>query len=230
MAAILSPSMASPSFEPTMTTTSNNSSPADTTSNNDTTLPSTPTGSASTGTGLRRNNTLKAYLANKNKLKERQAINIIVDPTVLREESSGSDHETPMSPERTSPTTPSALMSPGVSGKRIDTDLEALDSEKKQIEDQLASITQQLNQFSQPSSPVSSSNPSNNNVLSPSLFPGMLTKEELTEKRTKLCKDLDEVLKRRRELLQSWARDYKSLKRSGSLAKRQEDLFWVTTA
>ncbi|KAF9272443.1 hypothetical protein BGZ68_002405 [Mortierella alpina] len=212
-----------------MTTTSNSSSPADTTSNNDTTLPSTPTGTASTGTGLRRNNTLKAYLANKNKLKERQAINIIVDPTVLREEASGSDQDMPMSPERTSPTTPSALMSPGVSGKRIDTDLEALDSEKKQIEDQLASITQQLNQFSQPSSPINSNNPSNN-VLSPSLFPGMLTKEELTEKRTKLCQDLDEVLKRRRELLQSWARDYKSLKRSGSLAKRQEDLFWVTTA
>lgn len=230
MAAILSPSMASPSFEPTMTTTSNSSSPADTTSNNDTTLPSTPTGTASTGTGLRRNNTLKAYLANKNKLKERQAINIIVDPTVLREEASGSDQDTPMSPERISPTTPSALMSPGVSGKRIDTDLEALDSEKKQIEDQLASITQQLNQFSQPSSPINSNNPSNTNVLSPSLFPGMLTKEELTEKRTKLCQDLDEVLKRRRELLQSWARDYKSLKRSGSLAKRQEDLFWVTTA
>ncbi|KAG0215663.1 hypothetical protein BGX28_008909 [Mortierella sp. GBA30] len=215
-----------------MTTESNSTSPVGNNSHND--IASTPTGFAATQAtttrpGLRRSNTLKAYLANKNKLKERQAINIIVDPTVLREESSGSDQD-PLSPERTSPMSPSVLMSPGVSGKRIDTDLEALDAEKKEIEVQLASITQQLNQISSSSQTTTPVSNENSIVLSPSLFPGMLTKEELTEKKAKLCQDLDGLLKRRRELLQSWARDYKTLKRSGSLAKKQEDMFWVTTA
>ncbi|KAF9174499.1 hypothetical protein BGX21_002626 [Mortierella sp. AD011] len=155
------------------------------------------------GASLRRGNTLKAYLANKNKLKERQAINIIVDPTVIQQnvdESSASENEI------LSPLSPSNLVSP-VSGRRIDSDLDAIDKEKKGIEEQLANITQQLNQSTPP--PDQSS---------------------LTAERTRLCQELDLLLKKRRELLESWTRDYKSLKRSGSLAKRQQDTFWVTTA
>ncbi|KAG0256757.1 hypothetical protein BG011_004334 [Mortierella polycephala] len=205
-----------------------------TTANNDTAPAPTTTATPGSGSGLRRKNTLKAYLANKNKLKERQAINVIVDPTVLREESSGSEQDGPHSPEHAlSPTSPDnhGVSSP-VSGKRIDTDLDALDEEKKKIEEQLANITQQLNQFNPPSTPTSPINGPTATVatLSPSLFPGMETKEELLGKKTKLCADLDRLLKQRRELLQSWTRDYKNLKRSGSLAKRNEDLFWVTTA
>ncbi|KAF9360423.1 hypothetical protein BGX26_009410 [Mortierella sp. AD094] len=151
------------------------------------------------GTGLRRGNTLKAYLANKNKLKERQAINVIVDPTVLQQtidESSGSEAEV------LSPLSPNNIASP-VSGRRIDSDLDAIDKEKKGIEEQLSNITQQLNQ-STPQPDQSS----------------------LTAERTRLCQELDVLLKKRRELLESWTRDYKTLKRSGSLAKRQEDPFW----
>ncbi|KAF9181652.1 hypothetical protein BGZ51_007660 [Haplosporangium sp. Z 767] len=221
LAPVESPTYEQPAMTADTTTTNNNTTPAPTT-----------TAAPGSGSGLRRNNTLKAYLANKNKLKERQAINVIVDPTVLREESSGSEQDGPRSPERvTSPTSPDNLygVSSPVSGRRIDTDLEALDQEKKKIEDQLANITQQLNQFNPSSVPTSPVNGSPA-TLSPSLFPGMETKEELLEKKTKLCADLDGLLKQRRELLQSWARDYKNLKRSGSLAKRHEDLFWVTTA
>lgn len=210
-------------------------SPFNTTSTATTTADpkSTTDGAATTATGgLRRKNTLKAYLANKNKLKERQAINVIVDPSVLqREDSSGSEHEadskTPFSPN--SPT--NNLMSP-VSGKRIDTDLETLDDEKKAIEDQLAAITQQLNgkSPSSPSSPTAAGATSYiTGATSGSPFEAA-DEAALIEKRTRLCAELDSIIKRRRELLQSWARDYKNLKRSGSLAKRQEDLFWVTTA
>lgn len=211
-------------------------SPFNTTSSTTTTADpkSTTDGAATTATGgLRRKNTLKAYLANKNKLKERQAINVIVDPSVLqREDSSGSEHEaeskTPFSPN-----SPTNLMSP-VSGKRIDTDLETLDDEKKAIEDQLAAITQQLSgkspSSSSPSSPTAAGATSNiTGATSGSPFEAA-DEAALIEKRTRLCAELDSIIKRRRELLQSWARDYKNLKRSGSLAKRQEDLFWVTTA
>ncbi|KAF8949029.1 hypothetical protein BGZ47_000101 [Haplosporangium gracile] len=193
---------------------------------------STTDGATATSTGgLRRKNTLKAYLANKNKLKERQAINVIVDPSVLqREDSSGSEHEaeskTPFSPN-----SPTNMMSP-VSGKRIDTDLETLDDEKKAIEDQLAAITQQLNGKSPSSSSPSSPTGATSNITGAISGSPFETANEaaLIEKRTRLCAELDSIIKRRRELLQSWARDYKNLKRSGSLAKRQEDLFWVTTA
>ncbi|KAG0332409.1 hypothetical protein BG000_010039, partial [Podila horticola] len=114
--------------------------------------PSSTTTAPATG-GLRRNNTLKAYLANKNKIKERQAINVIVDPNVLKE----SDENTyklasASSDSDASPQSPTNLMSP-VSGKRIDTDLDALDKQKKTIEEQLAAITQQLNQLEAPTSP-----------------------------------------------------------------------------
>ncbi|KAF9294676.1 hypothetical protein BKA57DRAFT_448887 [Linnemannia elongata] len=210
-------------------------SPFNTTSTATTTADpkSTTDGAATTATGgLRRKNTLKAYLANKNKLKERQAINVIVDPSVLqREDSSGSEHEadskTPFSPN-----SPTNLMSP-VSGKRIDTDLETLDDEKKAIEDQLAAVTQQLNgkspSSSAPSSPTAGATSNITGATSGSPFEAA-DEAALIEKRTRLCAELDSIIKRRRELLQSWARDYKNLKRSGSLAKRQEDLFWVTTA
>ncbi|KAG0304473.1 hypothetical protein BGZ97_001479 [Linnemannia gamsii] len=216
---ILSPLAESP-FNTTSTATNTAADPKSTAD--------TTTGAA-TG-GLRRKNTLKAYLANKNKLKERQAINVIVDPSVLqREDSSGSEHEgeskTPFSPN-----SPTNMMSP-VSGKRIDNDLETLDNEKKAIEDQLAAITQQLNgkspSSSTPSSPTAGL--TSNTGASGSPFEAA-DEAALLEKRTRLCGELDSIIKRRRELLQSWARDYKNLKRSGSLAKRQEDLFWVTTA
>ncbi|KAG0349162.1 hypothetical protein BC939DRAFT_475693 [Gamsiella multidivaricata] len=214
----------SPSYELTMDSSSAPTANTDSTTDSTTTAASTKSGSG----GLRRSNTLKAYLANKNKLKERQAINVIVDPTVLQHhgESSSSDPEVdgPSSPLKSVPTTPSTgaplmspLMSP-VSGRRIDTDLDVLDKEKKSIEEQLATITQQLNQLESSPSP------------SPSPSPVSPSKEELVEKRTLFCSQLDALLQKRRELLQSWTRDYKSLKRSGSLAKRQDDLFWVTTA
>ncbi|KAF9434942.1 hypothetical protein BGZ76_007161 [Entomortierella beljakovae] len=154
----------------------------------------TATASTNKGTGLRRGNTLKAYLANKNKLKERQAINVVVDPSIIQQtidESSASDK---------SPHSPNNITSP-VSGRRIDSDLDAIDQEKKGIEEQLFNITQQLSQ--QPDQPT------------------------LLEERTRLCQELDILLKKRRELLQSWARDYKNLKRSGSLAKKHEDPFWL---
>ncbi|KAF9361925.1 hypothetical protein BGX34_006825 [Mortierella sp. NVP85] len=214
---IITPS-ASPSYEPTMT--SNASNTDNTTQNNDT---------SATG-GLRRSNTLKAYLANKNKLKERQAMNVIVDPTILRGDSSASENELSpvLSPDAGASGAPlSALVSP-VSGRRIDTDLEELDKEKKLIEDQLAAVTQRLNQLQSP--PTSPTALAAGSVESSFVLPSNLTKEELVEKRTKLCEDLNGLVAKRRELLQSWTRDYKVLKRSGSLAKRQEDLFWVTTA
>ncbi|KAG0245337.1 hypothetical protein B0O80DRAFT_434126 [Mortierella sp. GBAus27b] len=216
---ILTP-MASPSYEPTMTSNANDTNPTTAeTSNNDTT--------PSTG-GLRRKSTLKAYLANKNKLKERQAMNVIVDPTVLqRSDSSGSDNE--LSPVN-SPPTGASVMSP-MSGKRIDTDLEALDEKKKLIEAQLAAITQRLNQLqSPPSSPTSAPALTTESELPEVTLPSNLTKDELVERRTRLFEELNVLNQKRRELLQSWTRDYKNLKRSGSLAKRQEDLFWVTTA
>ncbi|KAF9197388.1 hypothetical protein BGZ49_002206 [Haplosporangium sp. Z 27] len=158
--------------------------------------------STNNGTGLRRGNTLKSYLASKNKLKERQAINVIVDPTILQQtidESSGSEEEpfTPLSP--------SNLTSPIV-GRRIDSDLDVIDEEKKKIEEQLTSITSQLSQSAHPD------------------------ESSLIEERTRLCQELNTLLKKRRELLESWTRDYKNLKRSGSLAKRKEDPLWVTTA
>ncbi|GJJ69587.1 hypothetical protein EMPS_01934 [Entomortierella parvispora] len=213
---ILTPTMASSTFEPAENTTTTTTTSQDNTS-------------AGGATGLRRNNTLKAYLANKNKLKERQAINVIVDPALLEQNNEHDDLSSPQQQRSTPPGSPfgsaNAIMSP-VSGKRIDTDLDAIDREKKAIEDQLALITQQLNN-SQPSSPTVQST----DIFS--LFPEMstLSKDELTTKRTNLLQELDSLMKRRRELLQSWARDYKSLKRSGSLAnKKQDDLFWVTTA
>ncbi|KAF9930240.1 hypothetical protein FBU30_000726 [Linnemannia zychae] len=213
---ILTPLAESP-FNTTSTATSTESKSADSAATTGTT---TATG------GLRRQNTLKAYLANKNKLKERQAINVIVDPSVLqRDDSSGSEHEGERTPF--SPNSPSNLMSP-VSGKRIDTDLETLDQEKKAIEDQLAAITQQLNGKS-PSAPSSPTSGLTSTGATGSPFEAA-NEAELIEKRTRLCAELDTIIKKRRELLQSWARDYKNLKRSGSLAKRQEDLFWVTTA
>ncbi|KAG0292873.1 hypothetical protein BGZ96_003573 [Linnemannia gamsii] len=213
---ILSPLAESPFNTSTATTTADPKSTADTTTG------------AATG-GLRRKNTLKAYLANKNKLKERQAINVIVDPSVLqREDSSGSEHEaeskTPFSPN-----SPTNLMSP--SGKRIDNDLEILDNEKKAIEDQLTAVTQQLSGKSPSSSAPSSPTSVLASYTGSSGSPFEAADEaELIEKRRRLCGELDAIIKRRRELLQSWARDYKNLKRSGSLAKRQEDVFWVTTA
>jgi hypothetical protein len=208
---IITPS-ASPSYEPTMTSNASNTD----NNNNDTTA---------TG-GLRRSNTLKAYLANKNKLKERQAMNVIVDPTILRGESSASDNE--ISPVLSPDAGPlSSLVSP-VSGRRIDTDLDELDKEKKLIEDQLAAVTQRLNQLQSP--PTSPTALAAGSVESSFVLPSNLSKEELVEKRTKLCEDLNGLVAKRRELLQSWTRDYKVLKRSGSLAKKQEDLFWVTTA
>ncbi|KAF9907320.1 hypothetical protein EC991_011142 [Linnemannia zychae] len=216
---ILSPLAESPFNTTTTATTNDAQSSAD---------PNAATTTTATG-GLRRKNTLKAYLANKNKLKERQAINVIVDPSVLaREDSSGSEHEAEKTPF--SPNSPTNMMSP-VSGKRIDNDLEVLDAEKKAIEDQLAALTQQLNgkspSSSAPSSPTGATSATAGTGASP-----FEAKDEaaLIEKRTRLCAELDSIIKRRRELLQSWARDYKNLKRSGSLAKRQEDLFWVTTA
>ncbi|KAF9103104.1 hypothetical protein BGX29_003780 [Mortierella sp. GBA35] len=215
----------SPLAESPYNTTPTDSSKS--TDNGDSAPPSTTT---ATGGGLRRKNTLKAYLANKNKLKERQAINVVVDPSVLqRDESSGSEHEneskTPFSPN-----SPTNLMSPGggIGGKRIDTDLETLDNEKKAIEDQLAAITQQLNGKS-PSSSAPSSPTATAGATGGSPFEAA-DEAALIEKRTRLCGELDSIIKRRRELLQGWTRDYKNLKRSGSLAKRQEDLFWVTTA
>ncbi|KAI1300983.1 hypothetical protein EDD11_005904 [Mortierella claussenii] len=199
-----------------------------------TTSTTTTTTTTGSGTSLRRGNTLKAYLANKNKLKERRAINIIVDPAVLQqqteESSSGSEAETLRSP--TSPLTATeslgGIMSPmsPVSGRRIDTDLDALDKERRQIEDQLAAITRQLHRLSAPSSPTAAIA---TDINQSSLF-STSTKEELIENRTRLCGELDVVLTKRRELLQSWARDYKNLKRSGSLSKPKDDLFWVTTA
>ncbi|KAF9110330.1 hypothetical protein BGX27_006484 [Mortierella sp. AM989] len=155
------------------------------------------TTTANKGTGLRRGNTLKAYLANKNKLKERQSINVIVDPNAL--------HQT--IDESSSPEGDALNSLSPKSGRRIDSDLEAIDKEKKGIEEQLSNITQQLNQ--------STPHPDQSTLL---------------EDRTRLCQELDALLMKRRELLQSWTRDYKSLKRSGSLAKRQEDSLWVTTA
>ncbi|KAG0276947.1 hypothetical protein BGZ95_006793 [Linnemannia exigua] len=219
---ILSPLAESP-FNTTTTATTNESSTDS--------AAATTTTAAATG-GLRRKNTLKAYLANKNKLKERQAINVIVDPSVLaREDSSGSEHETEKTPF--SPISPTNLMSPA-SGKRIDTDLETLDDEKKAIEDQLAAITQQLNGKSPSSSAPSSPTGATSTTAGATATGGSpfeaVDEAALIEKRTRLCAELDSIIKRRRELLQSWARDYKNLKRSGSLAKRQEDLFWVTTA
>ncbi|KAF9133302.1 hypothetical protein BGW39_010119 [Mortierella sp. 14UC] len=220
---ILSPLAETP-FNTTTTATTNDSQ-ASADSN-----PAATT-TAATG-GLRRKNTLKAYLANKNKLKERQAINVIVDPSVLaREDSSGSEHEAEKTPF--SPISPTNLMSP-VSGKRIDNDLETLDDEKKAIEDQLTALTQQLNgkspSSSAPSSPTGATS-TTAGVTAAGASPFEAKDEAaLIEKRARLCAELDSIIKRRRELLQSWARDYKNLKRSGSLAKRQEDLFWVTTA
>ncbi|KAK3848675.1 MAG: hypothetical protein J3R72DRAFT_429493 [Linnemannia gamsii] len=216
---ILSPLAESP-FNTTTTATTNEADSAATT-----------TTTAATG-GLRRKNTLKAYLANKNKLKERQAINVIVDPSVLaREDSSGSEHEAEKTPF--SPNSPTNMMSP-VGGKRIDTDLETLDDEKKAIEDQLAAVTQQLNGKSPSSSTPSSPTGATSTTAGATATGGSpfeaADEAALIEKRTRLCAELDAIIKRRRELLQSWARDYKNLKRSGSLAKRQEDLFWVTTA
>ncbi|KAG0017630.1 hypothetical protein BGZ81_010648 [Podila clonocystis] len=208
---IVSP-LETPSFEPTTTVAS---------------PPSTTTAPA-TG-GLRRNNTLKAYLANKNKIKERQAINVIVDPNVLKEsdENTYKPASASSDSDAASPQSPTNLMSP-VSGKRIDTDLDALDKQKKTIEEQLAAITQQLNQLEAPTSPFAI-------TTAPALAPStttasVMSKSQLVEEKSRLCESLDQVMKQRRELLQSWARDYKNLKRSGSLAKRQEDMFWVTTA
>ncbi|KAF9579280.1 hypothetical protein BGW38_004522 [Lunasporangiospora selenospora] len=195
--------MTSPSFE--------NILPANTTSETMATT-STTTPAPASGSGLGRRNTLKAYLANKNKLKERNAINIIVNPSVLHENpplSSSPEKDSMLSPQ---PTSPDGL------------------------------FTQQLIQLSNPSSPTATSPTStaaaaaaaaeafglvdlDSTALSP-----MASKEELKQQKAQLCQDLDEVMKQRRALLQSWARDYKNLKRSGSLAKRQDDLFWVTTA
>ncbi|KAG0005030.1 hypothetical protein BGZ65_012132 [Modicella reniformis] len=219
---ILTP-MASPSYEPNMT--ANNDS--NTTPTNPETSDNSATGSTESG-GLRRSNTLKAYLANKNKMKERQAINVIVDPTVIqRGESSASENDlSPLSPQRTLMSPDGGVFSP-VSGRRIDADLEALDNEKRLIEGQLAAVTQRLQ--SPPSSPTSAPVTTASGAELPPL-PDNLTKDELIAKRTRLCEDLDALVKKRRELLQSWTRDYKNLKRSGSLAKRQEDLLWVTTA
>jgi len=204
-----------PSFEPATTVTS---------------PPSTTTAPA---TGLRRNNTLKAYLANKNKIKERQAINVIVDPTVLKE-SDENPYKTNRSPvsdssdsDAASPQSPTNMMSP-ISGKRIDTDLDALDKQKKAIEQELAAITQQLSQLDPPTSPFAITRAPALIATSPTT--SVMSKSQLVEEKTRLCESLNQVMKQRRELLQSWARDYKNLKRSGSLAKRQEDQFWVTTA
>ncbi|KAG0056444.1 hypothetical protein BGZ83_004951 [Gryganskiella cystojenkinii] len=206
---ILTPTMATSTFEPTDSTTASSSSSSTTQAG---------------ATGLRRGNTLKAYLANKNKLKERQAINVIVDPALL--EQNGQEDESQQRPSPGSPFGSSnTIVSPVGGGKRIDTDLDLIDQEKKAIEDQLATITKQLNN-SQPSSPVAEfANPFANSAI-------ILNKDELLSKRTSLLQELEELMKRRRELLQSWARDYKNLKRSGSLVSRKkpEDLFWVTTA
>ncbi|KAF9915407.1 hypothetical protein BX616_006212 [Lobosporangium transversale] len=220
-----------------MTTTTaddnNSTSPVATTMN-----ASPPASTTSTGSGgLRRSSTLKAYLANKNKLKERQAINVIVDPTVLQRQKEESSSENEVTGSALSPISPAGAFATGtplspVSGRRIDADLEALDKEKKQIEDQLAIITQRLHQISPPSSPtiapITTTDASIPSSIS-SLFASS-SKEELQENKTRLCQELDVLLMKRRELLQSWTRDYKSLKRSGSLAKPKEDLFWVTTA
>lgn len=234
---ILTP-IASPSYEPIMTSSTNPTSPMAANSNQS----ATTTGS---GTSLRRGNTLKAYLANKNKQKERQAINIIVDPNVLHRdgiseeaaEKNGQDTLTPLSPVRSPLATSPTMSPPPLSGRRIDTDLEALDENKKVIEDQLAVITLQLSRLQPSPNPFSpTTNPEAPfSTLSPSLLPDTtsvqnMSKEELTQKKERLCFELDQLMKQRRELLQSWTRDYKNLKRSGSLAKRQEDLYWVTTA
>ncbi|KAF8938706.1 hypothetical protein BGZ58_000312 [Dissophora ornata] len=202
-----------PSYSPIMTTDSNDSS---VNTSSDTTV-------TNTRSGLRRSSTLKAYLANKNKLKERQAINIIVDPTVLKQQHDSSSSENELSPQRSAG--PMSLLSPGarsmmspMSGRRIDTELDTLDQEKKAIEDQLSIITQQLSSFSAPTSPTL--------IMNVPAFTPSSSKEDLTEKRTKLCQELDVLMKKRRELLECWTRDYKTLKQSGSLAKRQEDQFW----
>ncbi|KAF9397824.1 hypothetical protein BGZ94_006189 [Podila epigama] len=246
---IVSP-LDSPSFEPTMTTPPATTATATATSTDtisSTATTTTPSTTSDTTTmapaapatgGLRRNNTLKAYLANKNKIKERQAINVIVDPNILKE--SADEHDAPAykraSPtvsdssdsDVASPRSPSQLMSP-VSGKRIDTDLEALDRQKKVIEEQLASITQQLNQQEGAQSTAIAAG-SETSTTGATNTTSHLSKSQLLEEKSRLCEQLDQLMKQRRELLQSWARDYKNLKRSGSLAKRQEDLFWVTTA
>ncbi|KAF9283380.1 hypothetical protein BGZ74_001935 [Mortierella antarctica] len=205
-------------------------SPLDTPSFEPATTVASPPSTAPTTGGLRRNNTLKAYLANKNKIKERQAINVIVDPNVLKEsdENTYKPASASSDSDAASPQSPTNLMSP-VSGKRIDTDLDALDKQKKTIEEQLAAITHQLNQLEAPTSPFAITTAP---VLSPSTTAAasVMSKSQLVEEKTRLCESLDQVMKQRRELLQSWARDYKNLKRSGSLAKRNEDLFWVTTA
>ncbi|KAF9320564.1 hypothetical protein BG006_002757 [Podila minutissima] len=205
-------------------------SPLDTPSFEPATTVASPPSTAPTTGGLRRNNTLKAYLANKNKIKERQAINVIVDPNVLQEsdENTYKPASTSSDSDAASPQSPTNLMSP-VSGKRIDTDLDALDKQKKTIEEQLAAITQQLNQLEAPTSPFAITTAP---ALSPSTTAAasVMSKSQLVEEKSRLCESLDQVMKQRRELLQSWARDYKSLKRSGSLAKRNEDQFWVTTA
>ncbi|KAF9390708.1 hypothetical protein CPB97_008557 [Podila verticillata] len=212
---IVSP-LDTPSFEPATTVAS----------------PPSPTTAPATG-GLRRNNTLKAYLANKNKIKERQAINVIVDPTVLKEtdETPYKANRSPMNDssdsDAASPRSPTSMMSP-ISGKRIDTDLDALDKQKKTIEQELAAITQQLSQLDPPTSPFAITRAPTLTATSPTT--SVMSKSQLVEEKTRLCESLDQVMKQRRELLQSWARDYKNLKRSGSLAKRQEDQFWVTTA
>ncbi|KAG0318609.1 hypothetical protein BGZ99_005583 [Dissophora globulifera] len=180
------------------------------------------------GSGLRRGNTLKAYLANKNRLKERQAINVVVDPTILnqhREEASSSsdDNSSPQQQTRTAgPMSPDdltkMLMSP-VSGRRIDTELDALEKEKKSIDVQLSVITQQLSSFSDA---AASASPTSAHL--PPLVP-TASKEELITRRTRLCEQLDTLMKKRRELLESWTRDYKNLKKAGSLSQPQQEVF-----
>ncbi|KAG0225495.1 hypothetical protein BGW42_004266 [Actinomortierella wolfii] len=192
------------------------------------------TGAAPTGgAALGRKNTLKAYLANKHKLKERQAINIVTSNNTA-----GGVKDAPGSPED--------AMSPRTAS-RMEQSLEDLDRQKNKIEEQLAAITKEMlhyqpgHHYTTATGTTIISSPTEG--VAPSLFdtsadasaskvdsalPGVRPLAELQQSKAALVAQLDQIIKERRTLLQSWSRDYKNLKRSGSLKQPSPENYWFS--
>ncbi|KAF9165426.1 hypothetical protein DFQ27_005354 [Actinomortierella ambigua] len=190
------------------------------------------------GAALGRKNTLKAYLANKHKLKERQSIQIVTN---------NSNSQTTNTTTSDAPGSPDAATSPRTAS-RMEQSLEDLDRQKNKIEESLAALTKEMLQYqpghhyttatgttiiSSPTDGVSQSlfDSEGNNaskVPADATLPGMRPLAELQQSKAALVSQLDQIIKERRTLLQSWSRDYKNLKRSGSLKQPAPENYWFS--
>ncbi|KAF9974619.1 hypothetical protein BGZ73_001917 [Actinomortierella ambigua] len=187
------------------------------------------------GAALGRKNTLKAYLANKHKLKERQAINIVTNNGNTTSTTTGTAE--PGSPDAMSPRTAS----------RMEQSLEELDRQKNKIEESLAALTKEMLNYqpghhyttatgttiiSSPTDGVSQSlfdtDGDASKVAPDAALPGVRPLSELQQSKAALVSQLDQIIKERRTLLQSWSRDYKNLKRSGSLKQPSPENYWFS--